>query len=334
MSRLVVYASAVIALNAAGWSALLLLVGPRHPALVGLGVLAFTFGLRHAFDADHLAAIDNTTRRLLQERRPAQGTGFYFSVGHSTIVVLLTIAIGLSARWAVGSLPALRQVGGVLGTSLSGAFLLLIAAVNLGVLLDIWRAFQGMRTTEQDAAELERRLMERGLLNRVLGRFARLVRSDRDMYRVGLLFGLGFDTTSEVALLAISAGAASRHVPMLTVLILPLLFAAGMTLMDTLDGAFMAGAYQWAFTSPLRKTYYNLVVTGMSVAVALLVGAVEAAQVIGGELRLSTGFWGQVQALNFQTLGYIIAALFVVTWAGAYGIWKVGRVEERWGRGQ
>ena len=329
-ARLLGYFGTVALLNALGWGTLVLLVGPHRPAMLGLGVLAFSFGLRHAFDADHIAAIDNTTRKLLQEGGPADGVGFYFSLGHSTVVFLLAGALAVAARLVATRMPALEHVGGVVGTAVSGAFLYLIAALNLAVLVDIWRVFRRMRTPEGGEADLERHLLQRGLMSRVLGRFATLVRRPADMYPVGVLFGLGFDTASEVALLALSAGAASQHLPFYAILCLPLLFAAGMSLMDTADGAFMAQAYGWAFGTPVRKAYYNLTVTGLSVAIALVVGSVEVAQVVAGETGLSGGLWTVLRRLDFEVLGYIIVGLFLATWAVSYAVWKVGRVEKRW----
>jgi high-affinity nickel-transport protein len=334
-ARLFGYFGTVGLLHAAGWTVLLGLLVPRHPAMLGLGVLAFSFGLRHAFDADHIAAIDNVTRRLLQDEEPAEGTGFYFSLGHSTIVFLLAAALALGARAVAARIPGLERAGGVAGTAVSGAFLYLIAGLNAAVLLDLWGLFRRMRPGAAGAgpaaeAELEGHLLRRGLMNRLLGRFAALVRRPRDMYPVGVLFGLGFDTASEVALLAISAGAASRHLPFWGVLCLPVLFAAGMSLMDTADGVFMTSAYGWAFATPVRRAYYNLTVTGLSVAVAALVGTVEVAQVVAGRAGLAGPFWTGLQNLDFARLGYVVVALFACTWAASYAIWKVARVEERW----
>jgi len=328
--RLGVYLGIVALLNLVGWGSLLLGGGGRHAGMLGLGVLAFTFGLRHAFDADHISAIDNTTRRLLQEDRPAEGTGFYFSLGHSTVVALLVLALAVAARAVAAHIPGLERVGGVVGTGVSGTFLYLIALLNLAVLADIFRAFRDLRRGELDEAALEARLSSRGLMSRVLGGMLRAIDSAPRMYPVGVLFGLGFDTASEVALLAISAGAASRHLPLYSVMDLPVLFAAGMALTDTLDGAFMCRAYGWAFSSPVRKIYYNLTVTGLSVLVALLVGTVEIVQVVAGGLHWNAGFWGFVQRVDFGTLGYAIVGLFALTWALSYAVWKVGRVEERW----
>ncbi len=329
---MVVFFGIILLMNLTGWGALLLGIAPRFPAMLGLGVLAFTFGLRHAFDADHISAIDNTTRSLLQKERPAEGVGFYFSLGHSTVVTGLALGLAIAARAVAGRLPALQAVGGTVATGVSATFLYMIAILNLVILVDIVRIFRRMRSTDPAAgtADLERQLQKRGLMSRLLGGLYRLVDSAPRMYPVGVLFGVGFDTASEVALLAISASAASRHLPIYAVMDLPLLFAGGMALMDTADGAFMSRAYSWAFASPVRKVYYNLTVTGLSVLVALLVGSVEIIQVVAGELHWDAGFWALVQNLNFETLGYVIVGLFALTWACAYTAWKVGRVEERW----
>ncbi len=224
----------------------------------------------------------------------------------------------------------LHSVTGVVGTSVSGVFLYLIAAINLVVLVGITRIFRGMRAGDLDEAELERQLSSRGLINRVLGRFARNVRSSWQMYPIGVLFGLGFDTATEVALLFLAAGAASSGLPIYAILCLPILFAAGMSLLDTIDGSFMNFAYGWAFSKPVRKIYYNLTITGLSVAVAFIVGTMELLSVAASNLGLRGGFWTWVSGVNLNELGYVIAGLFVVTWAAALAIWRFGRIEERW----
>jgi nickel/cobalt transporter (NiCoT) family protein len=317
--RLAGFAGAVALLHALGW-ALFLYYSPGNPALAGLGVLAYTFGLRHAFDADHIAAIDNTTRKLLHERQRPLGVGFFFSLGHSTIVFGLATGLAVGTQTVHAQLPALQQYGSVVGTSVSGTFLWAIGILNLVVLVDIVRLFLDLRHGSYDEERLERRLLERGFVNRfVLGRLAHRITKSWQMYPLGVLFGLGFDTASEIALLALAAGVASHHVPFLAVVSLPLLFAAGMSLMDTIDGAFMSHAYGWAFSNPVRKIFYNISVTSLSVAVALVVGTVELLQVSG---------W--LRGLDFGTLGYGIAGLFVLTWALSFGIWKLRRIEERW----
>jgi high-affinity nickel-transport protein len=321
--RLSGFGGAVAFLHIAGWG-LFLFYARSNPALAGLGTLAYTFGLRHAFDADHIAAIDNTTRKFLQEERRPLGVGFFFSLGHSSVVLALTASLAFGAASVKAHIPSFQHWGGYVGAGVSGTFLWLIGILNLLVLLDIVRAFRELRTGKLDEERLEQRLLERGLMSRLfIGRVANRIRESWQMYPLGVLFGLGFDTATEVGLLAISAGLATNtsHVPFLAVLSLPLLFAAGMSLMDTADGAFMSHAYTWAFSNPVRKVYYNLTVTTLSVVVALGIGSVELLQVFG-----APGF----EALDFNLLGYGIVGLFVATWATSALVWKVTRLEERW----
>jgi high-affinity nickel-transport protein len=330
-ARLAGFGSAVAALHVAGWG-LFLYSARSHPTLAGLGMLAYTFGLRHAFDADHIAAIDNTTRKLLQEGKRPLGVGFFFSLGHSTVVLSLVGCLALAATSVNSLLPGFREYGASVGTGVSGAFLWVIGVLNLIVLLDILRIFRRMRTGTYDRERLEQRLAERGLTSRFfLGRLSRRIRSSWQMYPTGVLFGLGFDTATEVGLLAISAGVATNQAPVTAVLSLPILFAAGMALMDTADGAFMTKAYGWAFSSPVRRVYYNITVTTLSVTVALAIGTVELLQVLATRLGLDSGFWGWVNRLEFEQLGYGIAGLFVLAWAASVAVWKGRRIEERWG---
>jgi nickel/cobalt transporter (NiCoT) family protein len=328
--RLSGFGGGVLLLHLLGWG--LFLAYSRHdPALAGLGTLAYTFGLRHAFDADHIAAIDNTTRRFLQEGKRSLGVGFFFSLGHSTIVFSLCAGLAVAAKTVNSKLPAFQDYGGYVGASVSGTFLWIIGILNLLVLVDIVRIFRQMRRGSFDQAELERRLHDRGLMNRFfIGRLARRIRSSWQMYPLGILFGLGFDTATEVGLLALAAGVATHQVPILAVLSLPLLFGAGMSLMDTADGAFMSQAYGWAFSNPVRKVYYNITVTSLSVAVALLIGTVELLQVAAAKLDLETGFWAFLNGLDFGTLGYGIVGLFVLTWTVSVLVWKASRIEQRW----
>ncbi|MGZ4404139.1 MAG: Nickel transporter NicT [Gaiellaceae bacterium] len=329
--RLSGFGAAIALLHVAGWGLFLCYVD-RSPALAGLGVLAYTFGLRHAFDADHIAAIDNTTRKMLQHEKRPLGVGFFFSLGHSTIVFGLALALALAAKTVNSSIPSFRNWGGYVGTSVSGTFLWIIGILNLLVLLDILRIFKEMRRGSYDRERLEQRLLDRGFMNRFfIGKLFRFVSKSWHMYPLGILFGLGFDTASEVGLLALAAGVATHHVPFLAVMALPILFAAGMSLMDTIDGAFMTQAYGWAFSNPVRKVYYNITVTSLSVAVALLIGTVELLQVLAQKLSLDTGFWGWLGRLDFGNLGYGVVGLFVVTWAVSVVVWKGGRIEERWG---
>jgi high-affinity nickel-transport protein len=309
----------VALLHVAGWG-LLLYYSASHPVLGGLGVLAYTFGLRHAFDADHIAAIDNTTRKLLAEGQRPLGVGFFFSLGHSSVVFVLATALAVATHAVGGAIPTLHSYGGYIGAGVSGTFLLVMGFLNLLVLRDIAAIARGMRGGRFDEDELEQRLLDRGLMNRFLiGRVARLIRKSWHMYPLGALFGLGFDTASEVGLLALTAGVAGGQVPLLGIVALPLVFAAGMSLMDTADGVFMVKAYHWAFSSPARKVFYNLTVTALSVIVALGVGGIELFDVMFSGVTL-----------DFELLGYVIVGLFVVTWVAATVIWKLRRIEERW----
>ncbi len=329
-TRLGGFGGVVLLLHVAGFG-LFLYYAPRYPALTGLATLAYTFGLRHAFDADHIAAIDNTTRKLLQDEERPLGTGFFFSLGHSTIVFALTAGLAVAAHAVNAGLPTLQAYGSVVGASVSGTFLLLIGALNLLVLLEVIGVFRRMRRGSYDEQNLERALANQGFLSRILlKRFGKRVDASWKMYPLGLLFGLGFDTATEIGLLAVAAGVATHHVPFLAVISLPLIFAAGMSLMDTADGAFMSHAYGWAFSSPVRKIYYNISVTSLSVAVAWLVGAVELLQVLAAKLALHGPFWRLLEGLNLGVLGYLVVALFLATWLLSVTVWKTRRIEERW----
>jgi len=332
--RLAGFFGGVALLHVGGWG-LLLAYAASHPAFLALGGLAYTFGLRHAFDADHISAIDSTTRKLLQAGKKPVGVGFFFSLGHSTVVLLIAVALGLAVRsivqGVVGGSGALRDIGGAVGTLVSGGFLVLIGLMNLVILFDIVRVYRNMRRGEYDREALEAELATGGLMTRLFGRMFRLIDHSWQMYPVGFLFGLGFDTASEVALLAISAGAAAQGLPFGAVVSLPLIFAAGMSLMDTADGAFMSKAYSWAFASPIRKVFYNLTVTSLSVFVALFVGVVELAQVVVERLHLHGGVFDFIERFDLLgAAGYVIVAAFVVTWAAAFVIYKVRRIDERW----
>ncbi|HKB35284.1 MAG TPA: HoxN/HupN/NixA family nickel/cobalt transporter [Gemmataceae bacterium] len=332
--RLCGFYGAVLLLHVVGWGALLT-YGIGHPAFIGLGGLAYTFGLRHAFDADHISAIDNTTRKLLQERRRPVGVGFFFSMGHSTVVFVIALALGLAIKTLVQGVVSdngeIKNVGGVIGTSVSGVFLIVIGVLNLLILLDILGVYRRMRHGEYDRRSLHQELVAGGLMSRVFGRLFKLVSQSWHLYPIGFLFGLGFDTASEVALLAISAGAAAQGLPFQVVVSLPIIFAAGMSLMDTTDGAFMSKAYAWAFSNPIRKVFYNMTVTALSVFVALFVGVVELGQLLIGQLGLKGGVFDVIGGLSFGSLGFVIVAAFAFTWAAAFAIFKVRRVEERWG---
>jgi len=325
--------SAVLLLHVLGWG-LLIAFGIGHPALLGLGGLAYTFGLRHAFDADHISAIDNATRKLLQEGKRPVAVGFFFSLGHSTVVFVIAAILGFAVKTILQSVVSgngeLRNVGGLLGTSVSGVFLVVIGLLNLVILLDILRVYRRMRRGEYDRGSLRQELVAGGLMTRIFGRLFKVVSSSWHLYPIGFLFGLGFDTASEVALLAVSAGAAANGVPFLAVISLPLIFAAGMSLMDTADGAFMSKAYSWAFSNPIRKVFYNLTVTALSVFVALFVGMVELSQILVRILNLQGGVFSFITNLDFGVLGFVIVAAFVVTWAAAFAVFKFRRIEERW----
>ena len=261
-SQLFGFSAIVIALHVVGWG-LAAMTAREYPFLMGLAGLAYTFGLRHAFDADHIAAIDTTTRKLMEPGRRPFGVGFYFALGHSTVVFLMTLAVALTARSIATDMPALRAFGSLAGTTVSGVFLYAMGIVNLVVLLDVYRVFRSMRSGRHDPAALEAALVTRGFMTRWFGRLFDLVARPRQMYWVGLLFGLGFDTATEVALLTTAGVAASQALPLLGVLSLPIVFAAGMSLLDCADGILMCGAYGWAFTNPLRKIFYNLTITGL-----------------------------------------------------------------------
>jgi nickel/cobalt transporter (NiCoT) family protein len=333
-------AAAVIALHVIGWFTLVAIVAPQHYSLgtksfgIGVGVTAYTLGMRHAFDADHIAAIDNTTRKMMSEGRRPLSVGFWFSLGHSSIVFGLALLLSLGVRTLIGPVrddnSRLHQVTGLIGTTISGTFLYVIAGVNLVVLVGIGKVFRRMRSGDFDEAALEAHLAERGFMNRLLGRVTRSITKPWQMYPLGLLFGLGFDTATEVALLVLAGSGAASGLPWYAILCLPVLFAAGMSLFDTIDGSFMNFAYGWAFSQPVRKVYYNLTVTGLSVAVALLIGTAELLGLLAEQFHLKGAFWDWVGGLDLNVLGLVIAALFVVTWAVALLVWKVGRIEEKW----
>ncbi len=318
--------------NAAAWL-WALAAFHSYPFLLGTAALAYSFGLRHAFDADHIAAIDNVTRKLVQEGRRPVGVGLFFSLGHSTVVVALTVAIAVATSELQGRFDAFKSFGGIVGTLVSAAFLFAIAIANIIVLASVWRTFQtvkrGGRFVEED---LDLMLANRGLLGRLFRRFFRLVERSWHMYPLGVLFGLGFDTATEVGLLGISATQASQGLSIWSILVFPALFTAGMTLIDTTDSILMVGAYGWAFIKPIRKLYYNLTITAVSVIVALIVGGLETLNLIGDQLGLTDGggFWGAIGSLNdnFGVLGFVIVGVFVAAWAVSYLVYRVNRYDE------
>jgi nickel/cobalt transporter (NiCoT) family protein len=334
---------AIVALHVVGFLALVLLVAPARHHLgttgaftIGVGVTAYTLGLRHAFDADHISAIDNTTRKLMAEGKRPLTVGFWFSLGHSTIVFALTFLIALGVRSLDGPVKSghssLHQVTNGIGTLVSGCFLYAIAALNVVILVGIIGVFREMKTGSYDEPALEERLNSRGLMNRLFGRLARTVTKPTHMYPIGVLFGLGFDTASEVALLVLAGGVAGAGLPWYAILCLPILFAAGMSLMDALDGSFMNFAYGWALSKPVRKVYYNITITGLSVAIALVIGTIELGGIVAKRLNLSGAFWSWFASIDINRLGFIIVGLFIVTWAVALSIWRFGHIEERWSR--
>ncbi len=333
----------IAALHIIGWVVLLAAVVPHHYRVgagafgIGTGVTAYTLGLRHAFDADHIAAIDNTTRKLMAQGRRPLSVGFWFSLGHSSVVCGLTILLGLGIK-AVGRQLAspnspTHSAGSLIGTAASGGFLYLIGVVNLLALVGIVGVFRNMRRGDYDEAELDAQLASRGLMNRLLSRVLNTVTKPWQMYPVGLLFGAGFDTVTEVALLVMAAGSVAAGLPWYAIVCLPILFAAGMSLFDTIDGSFMNFAYGWAFSKPVRKVYYNITITGLSVAVALLIGTIELLAVLQDRLGLHGSWWDMVARIDLNKAGYGIAGLFVLTWVAAATIWRVGRIEERWTAG-
>ena len=317
----------VALLHVAG-GGLILHYAPDHPALVGLGLAAYLFGLRHAFDADHIAAVDDSVRILLQKGGRPLGVGFYFSLGHSTIVLGLALGTVVAAGAVRQVIPGLQQVGAIIGTGVSGVFLLVIGILNLLVLLDLVEAWRRADVGGHAHAHIEDLLRRRGLFNRLFGgRLTRSVERGWQMYPLGLLFGLGFDTASEISLLAMTAGASTGNLPMPAALALPVLFAAGMTVIDTTDGVLMCRAYDWARVDPLRRMFYNVTTTGLSVALALVIGAVELLQMLRRALHLTGSFFDSIGALDFGIVGYAIAAVFLMTWGISTALWKFGRVE-------
>lgn len=334
-------AAVIVVLNAAGWGIFLLAIGPHHFYYKGLGfglgvaVTAWTLGARHGFDADHISAIDNTTRKLMSDGHRPLATGFFFALGHSSVIMVAGIGLSVAARAVFGAVvnprSGFESVGGFIGTLMAGGFLYLIAALNLVILAGLVRVFRDLRHGLLDEEELERQLQARGLMWRFFGRFTRSITRSRHLFLVGAIFGLGFDTASEVLLLAATAAAATEGLPWYAVLALPLLFAAGMTLFDTLDGCFMSFAYGWAFARPVRKVYYNLVITGLSVGVAFLIGTIEIAGLLASELHLRGGIWDFMAHFSINRAGFAVVGLFLVVWAVAVIYWKVGRLDRRWG---
>jgi high-affinity nickel-transport protein len=315
----------LLAGNLAAW--LLAFASFRHyPVLLGTSLLAFGFGLRHAVDADHIAAIDNVTRKLMQDGSRPIGVGLFFSLGHSSVVVLACVGVAATAMTFKDRIESLHAIGGLIGTSISAIFLLVLAVLNLFILAHVVRAFLRAKASREYVEEdLNILLAKGGLLSRLLRPLFGMITRSWHMYPLGVLFGLGFDTATEIGLLGISAAEASKGLPLWSILIFPALFTAGMTLIDTTDSILMLGAYGWAFVKPLRKLYYNVTITFVSVVVALVVGGVEAMGLLREQLSLSGAFWDGVGQLNdhFGALGYLIIAIFALSWVCSMMIYRL-----------
>jgi high-affinity nickel-transport protein len=333
----------ILALHVVGFG-LLLIVIPHRFELgesgafgFGLGITAYTLGLRHAFDADHIGAIDNTTRKLMRDGQRPLGVGFFFSLGHSSVVFLLAVGFTVGIRGLGGAVTDrgswLHSATGLVGPTVSGTFLFVIGLLNLLVLISILGIFRRMRAGDYSEAELEQELNKRGFMNRFYSRTTNAVTASWQMYPVGLLFGLGFDTATEVALLATAGAAAAGGLPFYAILCLPVLFAAGMSLMDTIDGMFMNFAYGWAFSQPVRKIFYNITITTLSVLVALLIGTIELVSVLSDRLNLSGQPWDFVAGLDINYVGYAIVVSFAIAWLIALAVWRFGRIEQKWSAG-
>ncbi|WP_280719865.1 HoxN/HupN/NixA family nickel/cobalt transporter [Kitasatospora sp. MAP5-34] len=331
----------IAAMHVVAFGILIAMVDPHHYKVgtqvfgLGLGVTAYTLGMRHAFDADHIAAIDNTTRKLMADGKRPISVGFWFALGHSTIVIVLAALVATGAQ-IVGTLTnddsSAHKLLGVVSTSVSGGFLYLIAALNLVSLAGIHRVFKAMRAGQFDEHELEKHLDSRGFMNRILGRLTKSITRPGQMYPIGLLFGIGFDTATEVSLMVMAGSGAAAGLPWYAILCLPLLFASGMSLFDTLDGTFMNFAYNWAFSNPTRKVYYNLTITGLSIAVAFLIGTIELVGVLHDQLGLSDPITTWISRVDLNNVGFVIVGLFVAVWACALAYWRLAKVEDRWSR--
>lgn len=315
------YVLAVAALHITG-IALLMTGIHRYPQILGMAILSYTLGLRHAFDADHIAAIDNTVRKLVQQRENPKGVGFLFSFGHSTVVIIMAVLTVCAVKWTQNSLPQFQKYGSNISLAVSGGFLIIIGLVNLFMWKDIFKTFLKLRrgTYDEETINYEN---SKGIINRLTAMVYNSIGKGWHVYILGFMFGLGFDTATQVSLLATSATAASHAIPILATLSFPILFTAGMSLMDTADGFFMCTAYEWVFSTPLRKVYYNLTITGLSVIAALFIGFIEMAQLLIPVFRLNNSFFTLIQNLNFNTAGYILVGLFIVVWGISYAGWKI-----------
>ena len=307
-----------------------IIIGRSYLLLAGLGIVAYVFGLRHGVDADHIAAIDNTTRKLMHDGERPLAVGTWFSLGHSTVVVALVVLLVFSTRTIVSVIPSLQSTGAILGTLISGAFLWVIGFINVIIVLEIYRAFRTVRAGKVSSLELDELLNKRGFMNRYFGHLLNVIKKPWQIYPVGVLFGLGFDTASEIALIAITVGVGvTSSVPLWMILVLPFMFTCGMVLVDTSDAIAMRLAYGWAFLKPIRKIYYNLTITVISVLVAFLIGSVELMQVLAQELKLTGGFWAWMASLDFETIGYAIVAIFVISWLASIAIYRYKNFENR-----
>lgn len=329
----------IAAMHVLSFGVLILLVEPGHYRVggsvlgIGLGLTAYTYGLRHAFDADHIAAIDNTTRKLRDDGHRCTSVGFWFALGHSTTVSVMALLVAAGShlvRTLTSEKSTTSHVLGLVGTAVSGGFLYLIALLNLAALLGIVRVFRAMRHGELDEADLQAHLDSRGVMGRLVSRMRQTVTRPWQMFVVGLLFGLGFDTATEVALLVMAGSGAASGLPWYAVMVLPALFACGMSLLDALDGMIMSAAYDWAFLHPMRKVYYNLTVTGLSVAVAFVIGTVELVGVLHDDAGWSNPVTDWVSGIGLGNVGFVVVGLFVLTWVTAVAYWRFGRIEDRW----
>lgn len=332
----------VVLLHVVGFGVFFAFVAPQHLQLgsavfgVGIAVTAYVLGVKHAFDADHIAAIDNTTRKLVDLKKPAAGVGLYFSLGHSTVVFLMAVLLAGGVSWAVGLTSdgsGVRNALGVFGTAISGVFLILIGLINAVSFVGIWKVWQRSKVSPLNEDQLEKQLASRGFVNRMVQPLVRSVDRPRKMYLVGFLFGLGFDTASEIALLVLAGTGAATGLPWYAVLCLPLIFAAGMSLFDTMDSAVMVKAYSWATVNPIRKVYYSLTVTGISVMVAVVIGGIELVGLLNEKLGLHDPVTDWVASIELENIGYIVVGTLIAAWLLSTAYWKLGRVEERWGQG-
>jgi high-affinity nickel-transport protein len=328
--------ASILLLHVIGFGIFIAFVVPQHYRGLGIGVavLAYTLGLRHAFDADHISAIDNTTRKLMNEGKKPVSIGYFFSLGHSTIVIAIGAGIVVAEKATYNAVShngsGLEQFGGIFGTIVSASFLYLIAILNIIILAGIIKVARMMRHGDFDEAELEEQLQNRGFMYRIFGKWMRSITKEWQMYPVGVVFGMGFDTATEVALLATTALLAVQNLPWYSIMCLPILFTAGMTLMDTIDGCFMNFAYGWAFFNPVRKVYYNLTITGLSVFICIFIGTIEVLGLIPQEFHVSGTFWDWMANFDINKAGFIIVGMFVVTWGLALAIWRFGHIEEKW----